>query len=366
MKLALVLPRYEPFGAANGALAIIARHLALELGAVGIDAVVVGPAPSAPWDHGVSARLVAGPSSARRVVDRLIGRAGSSDPGGDRYASTVIDRLSDRDHVVVLNDLDLAVGVRSATGLDTRAFAQNETEPTRVDDAAVRGLTGLLACSPYIREWLVGRFAIDPALVRVVPNGVDLDGFRPSERPDRDELVGVFVGRIDPNKGILELLQATVDVRARGVRFTLQVAGPVAAWDLSPDETEAFVDRFHELLAAAGAGYLGPVDRESTARLMGSADLVFVPSLSQEPFGLVAAEALASGAAVVVSDRGGLPWIVADAGVVVEPTAVALSSAITSLVADGARRARLGAAARERAGQFSWSCAARELLDALA
>ena len=80
------------------------------------------------------------------------------------------------------------------------------------------------------------------------------------------------------------------------------------------------------------------------------------PSLWPEPFGLVALEAAAAGKATVASDIGGLRDIVVDGetGLMVAPDdREALAAAMRRLIADEALRERLGAAARERAGQFS-------------
>ena len=80
---------------------------------------------------------------------------------------------------------------------------------------------------------------------------------------------------------------------------------------------------------------------------MARAAIVVVPSRWQEPFGLVALEALASGAALICADRGGLREVAGDAAVYVDPDdPAALAAAIRALAADAARRAALGQAGR--------------------
>ncbi len=360
----MVLPSYEPYEAAHGALAIIVRELGRELGRRAVDVVVVGPAPARPWAPGTRFRPVPARSTGQRVIDRRPTRAGAPARHQDRYRRQVRARLADRDHVVVMNDLDLALGLGRGQRSATWVFAENEIVPERAQPAEVAELDGLLACSPSIRDWLEARYPLDPGFVRVVPNGVDLELFTPGPLPAPveapgvglgAELRGVFVGRIDPNKGILELLEATATVRRAGVAFSLSVAGPVAAWGLEAAAEADLVAEFERAVARAGARYLGAIDRPATARLMAEADLVFVPSVSSEPFGLTAVEALASGSAVVLSDRGALPWIGGSAAVIVEPAAAALAQAITELAGDPARRAALARAGPVRARDFTWS-----------
>jgi glycosyltransferase involved in cell wall biosynthesis len=85
-----------------------------------------------------------------------------------------------------------------------------------------------------------------------------------------------------------------------------------------------------------------------------AADVVVVPSKSiphwQEQFGMVVAEAMASGLPVIGSDSGAIPEVLGSAGVVVRAGSVpALTEALDSLLADDAARRRMGAAARRRA-----------------
>jgi glycosyltransferase involved in cell wall biosynthesis len=364
MSVALVLPSYEPFEPASGALSIIVRQLALELAARGYPATVVGPAPQSPWDHGVSADLVPAPSTVQRGFDRL-SRIRDHDRVPTRYRRQVAERCHGLDHIVVMNDVELAVAVDGSSNAPTMVFAQNEIEPGRAAPDRVRALDGMLACSPYIQGWLTKRYGAAAGWVHLVANGVDLDQFEGVERPDCAGATGVFVGRIDPNKGIMELLEATTEAHRRGVELRLRIAGPIAPWGLEPSEHPAFARRFQEAVARADAEYLGALDRSAIAAMMGAADILFVPSVSQEPFGLVAVESLASGGAVVVSDRGALPWIAGDAALVVEPTAMGLLDAIERLVADPPLRLDLSRRGRERALEFGWSRSADQLLGAL-
>lgn len=187
-----------------------------------------------------------------------------------------------------------------------------------------------------------------------VPNTVDTDKFHPAESGEaarrRGELdwptdrpIGIFVGRLSREKGIIDLLLAWQRLTAPA---TLVVVGPDMPghpWDESA--------KAHELAAspalAGRVSFTGAVTDPSS--LYRAADFAVVPS-HWESFGLSAAEAMASGLAVVASAVGGLTDYIVDGvnGLLVparEPDA--LAGAIQKVAGDKALRARLGTAARE-------------------
>jgi 2-deoxystreptamine N-acetyl-D-glucosaminyltransferase/2-deoxystreptamine glucosyltransferase len=141
----------------------------------------------------------------------------------------------------------------------------------------------------------------------------------------------LFVGRLSPEKGILELLQA-----AAGMRLVVAGDGP---------------------LRERVPGALGFVPHHELGPLYERAAVVAVPS-HREGFGVACAEAMAHGRPVVASAVGGLLDLVVDGetGLLVPPGDVAaLRAALESLLGDEALRRRLGEAARERVRtHFSW------------
>jgi glycosyltransferase involved in cell wall biosynthesis len=191
--------------------------------------------------------------------------------------------------------------------------------------AVVRRMNVVLAVSNALADELRGLGCSD---VRVVPNGVELPD-SVGEEAEPPEIL--FAGRLSREKGILELVEA-----AHGHKLVVAGDGPLRA-------------RVPETL-----GWLPPAE---LASLYARAAVVACPS-HREGFGVVCAEAMAHGRAVVASDVGGLRDLVADGetGLSVPPAdANALRNALEGLLANRDLRRRLGTNARERVRELcSW------------
>jgi glycosyltransferase involved in cell wall biosynthesis len=182
--------------------------------------------------------------------------------------------------------------------------------------------------------------ALGAGEVRVIPSGVDL----PAEVGEEAEPPEVlYAGRLSPEKGVLELVEAT-----RGMQLVVAGDGPLR--DRVP-------------------GAQGFVPHDELQHLYARAAVVACPS-RREGFGVACLEAMAHGRPVVATGVGGLRDLVVDGetGVVVPPRDPAsLRHALETLLADGELRRRLGAAARERARlKFSWETVTDKTLAAYA
>ncbi|HEY3885903.1 MAG TPA: glycosyltransferase family 4 protein [Vicinamibacterales bacterium] len=192
------------------------------------------------------------------------------------------------------------------------------------------------------------------ARVHYLPNTVDIRRFHPASPDERHRLradlgwpddgrpIGIFVGRLSREKGVVDLLQAWQRLGAS--RAHLVVVGPDMAgnaWDEGPAVRAL----------AGGPDLAGRVtlagSSDDPAPLYRGADFAVQPS-HWESFGLSAAEAMASGLPIVASAVGGLTDFIVDGtnGLLVPPRdPAALASAIERIAAQPALRERLGAAA---------------------
>lgn len=154
---------------------------------------------------------------------------------------------------------------------------------------------------------------LDPREGRVFTDAVDTDRYRPGRAgafrgtrgiPDDIALIGA-VGRIDTWKGFDVLLDAWARVSEdRGARAHLVIAGPPV-----PGK-EAYERHLRDRAATLpGVIWLGPVD--DLGPLYADLDAFVLASTDPEPFGLVMAEALASGVPVIATDHGGPPEVLA-------------------------------------------------------
>lgn len=168
---------------------------------------------------------------------------------------------------------------------------------------------------------------IGDARLRIAPNGIDLERWRfRAEGNGR----AIWFGRITPNKGTVEALRATT---AAGI--ALDIVGPVECADYFA-EVEQHLAPPHR--------YLGHLAGEALADRVASASVALVTPMWDEPFGLVAAEALASGVPVAALDRGALGEVVGDCGALAGDE-IALSGAIERALAIPRERCRARAEA---------------------
>ncbi|WP_048152120.1 glycosyltransferase family 4 protein [Thermococcus cleftensis] len=175
--------------------------------------------------------------------------------------------------------------------------------------------------------------------VRVIPNGVDDERFRPLGEADkrrvREELgiegrVVLYVSRMSPRKGPHVLLNAFQGVAKRTEDVTLVLVGS--------GEMLPFLKAQAKFLKIEDrVRFLGYVDDATLPRLFGAADVFVLPSTTAEAFGIVILEAMASGIPVVATDVGGIPEIVgeSESGFLVPPgNEPALEEAIQKLLSD--------------------------------
>jgi D-inositol-3-phosphate glycosyltransferase len=232
----------------------------------------------------------------------------------------------------------------------------------------------IVAATPAELAQLQWLYNADIRKVTVIPPGVDIGHFYPIPDDEAKEFIGIppcehmllFVGRIEPLKGIDTLIEAIALMRQSDVRVCLTVIGgdPGA----SPETINSEMARLQSLREQYGlkdlVTFLGQRGQATLPYYYSAAEAVVVPS-HYESFGMVALEAMACGTPVVASQVGGLAFLVQD-GVtgytvpVDEPKA--LADRLTSLVNDRQLKLQMGENAAKLAREYRWENIAAKIL----
>jgi phosphatidyl-myo-inositol alpha-mannosyltransferase len=221
-------------------------------------------------------------------------------------------------------------------------------------------LAGRIAVSASARDTWQGRFG---GTMAVVPNGVAPEFFagpKPLDALAGDGPTVLFVGRLEPRKGLAYLVRAFLRLKPAFPRLRLLVVGRDDRH--TQDKLMAMVPpRLRPDLVFAGA-----VPQADLPSWYASADVFCAPSLGGESFGIVLAEAMAIGLPVVCSDIGGYRDVVHDGtdGLLVPPRdPEALAAALGGLLDNPARLAAMGEAAAAAARRYAWETVAGEVAE---
>ncbi|MCS7220399.1 MAG: glycosyltransferase [Anaerolineae bacterium] len=247
----------------------------------------------------------------------------------------------------------------------------------RVEHEIAATADRLVAASPLEKQQLIELYGADPDRIAVVPCGVDLRRFHPIPQEvaraklglPREQRLVLFVGRIEPLKGIDTLIRAMPRVVEKLPRGQHDVSVAIIGGDASDDPARltAEMARLRALRNELGledlVTFLGARSQEMLPLYYSAADVVVMPS-HYESFGMVALEAMACGTPVIASRVGGLKYTVLHevTGLHVpvrDPNA--LAEELVRLLTDRALRERLGSQAARLVQRYSWDVVVQEI-----
>lgn len=209
----------------------------------------------------------------------------------------------------------------------------------------------------------------------IIPPGVDLSHFYPIPADEAKMFVGLrpddrmvlFVGRIEPLKGVDTLIQAMSCVRLMDLHKPVHLAIIGGEPDASPQDMSAEMSRLQKLCDDLAVGqtvvFLGKRGQDTLPYYYSAAEVVVMPS-HYESFGMVALEAMACGAPVIASEVGGLGFLVQDGETgftVPDGDPELLCDKLSLLLGDPQLRLRMGRRAAEYAQDYSWDKIARRI-----
>jgi alpha-maltose-1-phosphate synthase len=380
VNVALLSREYPPevYGGAGVHVEYLARELAdlvnLTVHCQGADRQ--GAVAHRPWERLASANAALGTISADLSMVAAVGAAGNgaanhgAAPADVVHSHTWYANLAGHlaatlygiPHVVTVHSLE-PLRPWKAEQLGGGYALSSWCERTAVEAAAA-----VIAVSIGMRADLLATYpAVSSDRVHVIRNGIDTDQYAPEEKTDVLAKYGIdpdrptvaYVGRITRQKGLPVLLRAA-EVLDPQVQLVL------CAGQADTQELEAEVTGLVTHLRDTRTGVIwlnGMLPKDEVIQILSRATVFACPSL-YEPLGIVNLEAMACGTAVVASNVGGIPEVVADAqtGLLVPPGDPAvLAAAISSLVTDPARAAAMGQLGRQRvAAEFSWASVAAQ------
>jgi D-inositol-3-phosphate glycosyltransferase len=212
--------------------------------------------------------------------------------------------------------------------------------------------------------------------ISIIPPGVDTSHFYPIAVDEARQYIGIqpddrmilFVGRIEPLKGLDTLIRAVACLHLKNLHEPVKLAiiggDPEAEPDDMTEEMIRIQNLCDELTVGKMVAFLGKQDQGTLPYYYSAAEVVVMPSY-YESFGLVALESMACGTPVIASQIGGLAFLVQDGvtGFTVpteDPTA--LCEKLSSLIGDDNLRQRMGRAAAKYAKNYDWKKIAGRIL----
>jgi D-inositol-3-phosphate glycosyltransferase len=235
----------------------------------------------------------------------------------------------------------------------------------------------LIVATPAEEAQLEFLYKVETRQISIIPPGVDTSHFYPIPTDEAKEYLGIppenrmilFVGRIEPLKGLDTLIRAMACLRnKKGERPTyLAVIGgdPEAA----PEQMSAEMTRLQrmcdDLCLEKMVVFLGKRSQDTLPYYYSAAEVLVMPS-HYESFGMVALEAMACGTPVIASQVGGLAFLVQDGQTgyhVPSDSPEDLCEKLTAILDDPDQRRRMGQRAAEYAHLYSWDKIAHQILE---
>lgn len=232
----------------------------------------------------------------------------------------------------------------------------------------------VICCSEFIRSRFLSAADYPAERTFVVYNGADLSAYHSANGCSQriqwsvkaDDVVVLYAGAIVPEKGVDHLIRAFARVQSSVPNAVLVIVGSARLWALPGGNPtgDAYEAEVRKLARGLNIRFAGSLPRSRMPAALKAADIVAIPSVWEEPLGMVVCEAMAARRPVIASRVGGITETVnhLQTGILVSPgNEMQLVEAIQTLATDESLRHHMGEAAHERAKAFTWGTSVQQV-----
>ena len=237
---------------------------------------------------------------------------------------------------------------------------RNYFKVARWVESTIRHADLLIAVSKHLRDEVIKNYPVRRDKLVYVPNGVDLDIFKPEGNYHSKKVL--YVGRFSLEKGIDLVPKIALKVLAANKDIKFYVVAKDQNMLASLEKTRKELETLEKTFPDRFVWFKDFLDRQGLSKLYNECDLFIQPS-RYEAFGLTTIEAMACGKAVITSNKGALPEVVENAGVTLPLNSDLFAREILKLMNDYRLRERYGRRGIEKAKKLSWESVAKDILD---
>ena len=312
------------------------------------------------------------------AVSMLQGASGRQAKELDRLVSYL--KEDSRPDIVVLSNamlLGIAPSISEQLGCPVVCMLQDEHDfidalPDRYAGDAwdlmrknARSVSTFVAPSRYYAELMGPRLGLEPGTVKVCYNGIDPEGYEPSDKPPDPPVIG-YLSRLHPDKGLDLLTDAFIELRSRpGLEeIKLVIAGGMTR------NFKDYVETQKQTLTRAGVSgdvqWIDDFDRQSKRDFLPKLSVMCVPDRGGPAAGMFVIESLLAGVPLIEPARGALTELIeaTGGGLLYNPDSPGdMTAKLTELLTDPGRAHNIGQTGRKTAlEQFTAQAAAKRLV----
>lgn len=279
------------------------------------------------------------------------------------------------DYIIIENGAGLAykLSLRGYKNLILHMHNEVRSERSQYYEVVFSSFTKILTVSDYIKQKAAAFYPVEK--IHTVHNGIDLHNFYRKEKPtvsrqdlgfSDNDFVMVYCGRINPEKGVSELIDAMLLLKDHP-QIKLMIIGGTFFGNTN-DEDE-FIRSLKEKARRIKDDivFTGFIPYDKMPEYLQLSDIAVVPSMWEEPFGLTVVEAMAAGLPLITTRCGGIPEICEGVATIVDRENIVdrLSTAILDLYSHPEKQKVMSDASKKRSQLFSKERYAREFFETL-